>query len=152
MSSMEWDDIARRFSAARNWWVGTSSDRGPHSVPVWGVVVGGELMFYGEPGALRSRTLAADPRLVVHLENGDAVLILHGTAQPGVRGVDDQEVIAAYAAKYTAALDLEYLPGTSHTTATVLYVVTPIRVMAWELAASTDWENRYWSADSLAKD
>ena len=74
-SALTWDEIARRFDAARNWWVATTGPGGPHSVPVWGVVVDGTLLFYGEEVAVRSRNLAADPRMVAHLEDGDAPLI-----------------------------------------------------------------------------
>ena len=71
MPELTWDEIAGRFSAARNWWVSTSGPGGPHAVPVWGVVVDDLLFFYGEESAVRTRNLGADPRLVVHLEDGD---------------------------------------------------------------------------------
>jgi hypothetical protein len=68
VSSLSWEEITRRFTEAHNWWVSTSGDSGPHAVPVWGVVVREALHCSGDPGAVRSRNLAADPRLVVHLE------------------------------------------------------------------------------------
>ena len=83
---------------------------GPHAVPVWGVVVAGELSFYGEDGAVRSRNLALDPRLVLHLEDGDAPLIVHGRATSAAPP-QHAGAVAAYAAKYTGDTDLQYLPG-----------------------------------------
>ena len=66
--------------------------------------------FYGAPDSVRSRNLAADPRLVVHLESASDVLILHGTAAMAGPAGADLAVNAAYAAKYTDPTDLEYLP------------------------------------------
>jgi len=37
---------------------------------VWGVVIEDTLYLYGERRTVKARNLAADPRLVVHLESG----------------------------------------------------------------------------------
>ena len=119
---------------------------GPHAVPVWGVVVHEALHFYGDPGAVRSRNLAADPRLVVHLESGSDVLLLQGTALSVSLAGADSEVNASYAAKYTDPSDLPYLPDATLNSASRLYVVTPARAIAWTLGGPDEWDNRRWSS------
>ncbi len=146
MPSLAWGEIAGRFAEAQNWWVSTSGGSGPHAVPVWGVVVHEALHFYGDPGAVRSRNLAADPRLVVHLESGSDVLLLHGTALSVSLAGADSEVNASYAAKYTDPSDLPYLPDATLNSASRLYVVTPARAIAWTLGGPDEWDNRRWSS------
>ncbi len=147
MSEMSWDEIAGRFSEAQNWWAATTGPAGPHSVPVWGVVVEGALHFYGDPSAVRSRNLAGDPRLVLHLESASDVLLLHGTAVAAGPASGVPAVNAAYAAKYTDPSDLEYLPDAKLNQASTLYVVTPTRAIAWRLGGSQEWDNRRWKAE-----
>ena len=146
MAALTWDEVVARFSAAPCWWVATSGADGPHAVPVWGVAVAGVLHFYGEAGTVRSRNLLADPRLVLHLESGSSVLIVHGTAAPGRPAGEDPDVVAAYAAKYSDPTDLEYLPDAPGMGAALLWTVDPVRAVAWELGTSQDWENRRWRA------
>lgn len=101
MTSLQWDEVVARFGAARNWWVSTTGRHGPHAVSVWGVAVEGVLSFYGAPTLVRSRNLAADPRLVVHLEDGEDPLILHGRAVARGLASASPDLVAAYQAKYT---------------------------------------------------
>ncbi len=146
MATLEWVEVVERFDAAQNWWVATSGGGGPHSVPVWGVVVDGALHFYGEPGAVRSRNLAADPRVVVHLESGSSVLVVRGTVVIGPPAGEDAAVSAAYAAKYTDPTDLDYLPDAAGMAAALLFTVTPTRAIAWELGDADGMAPRRWSA------
>jgi len=145
MAMLEWDEVAARFGAAQNWWVATSGPAGPHSVPVWGVVVGGVLHFYGEAGAVRSRNLAADPRLVLHLESGSSVLIVHGSVEMRGTAGEDAAVSAAYAVKYTDPTDLDYLPDAAGMEAALLFTVTPTRAIAWTLGEADGMVPRRWS-------
>ena len=63
-----------------NYWVETVGEDGqPHAVPVWGVWFERALYFGGGPRT--SRNLQANPKVVVHLESGDDVVILEGTAK-----------------------------------------------------------------------
>ncbi len=146
MGELAWDEVVERFGAAQNWWVATSGPAGPHAVPVWGVVVEDRLAFYGERSTVRSRNLAADPRLVLHLESGSAVLIVHGTARATGAAGDDPAVASAYAAKYDDPSDLEYLPDAPAMAGALLYVVSPARAISWTLGSSAEWDNRRWGA------
>jgi hypothetical protein len=146
MTPLSWDEVAERFGDAQNWWVATAGPGGPHSVPVWGVVVAGALHFYGEPTTVRSRNLAVDPRLVLHLESGSSVLVVHGSVTVGRFAGEDAAVSAAYAAKYTDPTDLEFLPDAPGMAGALLFTVSPTRAIAWTLGDSSGMENRRWSA------
>jgi hypothetical protein len=144
--AMDWDEIATRFHSARNWWVSTSGEAGPHAVPVWGVVVDGVLTFYSQASSVRGRNLAADPRLVLHLEDGESPLIVYGTA--AVTGVveDRPDLAALYRAKYDWPDDVEYLPDADGMTGTQVYEVAPTKAMAWTVTAPDAWTTRRWPA------
>jgi hypothetical protein len=149
-SALTWAEVAERFGRAQNWWVATSGEGGPHAVPVWGVVVDAALRFYGEPSAVRSRNLAGDSRLVVHLESGSSVLVLHGTASADGPAAGAPGVVAAYATKYTDPSDLPYLPDAPGMEDVLLFTVTAHRALAWDLDGTTDLEPRRWRAAESA--
>ncbi len=146
MDELNWDEIAERFSAARNWWVSTTGTGGPHAVPVWGVLANSQLVFYGATSSKRSRNLALDSRVSVHLESGDSPLIIRGTATPAGLAAQRPELISAYQAKYTEPWDAEYLPDTPYGATVVSYNINPISAMAWSFAPSTEFTIRRWSA------
>jgi Pyridoxamine 5'-phosphate oxidase len=71
---------AARLAPARNYWLCTTTPSGaPHAAPVWGVT-GGTRYLYNERHTIKARNLATDPRDVVHLESGEDVVIVRGTA------------------------------------------------------------------------
>jgi len=144
MTELAWAEIASRFSDARNWWIATSGAAGPHSVPVWGVVIDDALHFYGQPTAVRSKNLAADPRVVAHLESGDSVLILHGEAHVSEVPLESAAIVAAYASKYVKPDDVEYLPGQPSMAGTALYEIRPAKAISWEVVSPDNWVNRHW--------
>lgn len=147
MAELGWDELAQRYGAAQNWWVATSGASGPHAVPVWGVVVDGALHFYGDPTSVRSRNLAADPRVVLHLESGSDVLIVHGSAPAGAPAHEHAGVVAAYAAKYTHPTDLPYLPDADGMADVLLHTVVPSRAVAWRFDGSGEGgDPRRWRA------
>jgi PPOX class probable F420-dependent enzyme len=101
-----WSDAEAKLERARNYWVGTTRpDGSPHAMPVWGLWLEGALFFSSGSTSRKSRNLAVDPRIVVHLESGDDVVVIEGFAQ---RVTDDDElrrVAALYSAKYDFAFD-----------------------------------------------
>jgi pyridoxamine 5'-phosphate oxidase-like protein len=77
-----WDHVETRLTAALNYWLGTANLAAvPHATPVWGVWLDGALYFDGHPQTRWARDLAANPRLTVHLESGDDVVIIEGLAE-----------------------------------------------------------------------
>ena len=69
------------------------------------------LYLYTERRTVKARNLAADPRLVVHLESAQDVLIVRGTAEDLGTPAQVPEVVAALSAKYPSEEDRQYLPA-----------------------------------------
>lgn len=77
---LSWEEVSNRIAQARNYWIGTTgADGQPHTVPLWGIWIDDTLYFDGAPHTRWGRNLAANPKVVVHLESGDEVVILEGT-------------------------------------------------------------------------
>jgi nitroimidazol reductase NimA-like FMN-containing flavoprotein (pyridoxamine 5'-phosphate oxidase superfamily) len=144
---MSWAEVAERLAAARNYWLGSTTASGaPHAAPVWGAVTGGTLYVYSERSTVKARNLAIDPRVVIHLESGEDVLIVRGVAEELGAPADVPAVVAALAAKYTRPEDRQYLPD-ADPAFDVVYALRPRSALAWRLddyAAS----QRRWSLGS----
>jgi hypothetical protein len=143
--SMTWAEVAGRLAAARSYWVGSTTGSGaPHAAPVWGAVADEVLYLYTERSTVKARNLAADPRVVIHLESAEDVLIVRGVVEDLGPPAAVPSVVAALAAKYTSAQDQQYLPD-HDPDFDVVYAVRPRSAMAWRLddyAAS----QRRWTA------
>ena len=143
--SLSFPEVAACLAAARNYWLCTTMPSGaPHAAPVWGVVAGGTLYLYSERRTVKARNLAADPRVVVHLESGDNVVIVRGTVEDLGPPAQRPEVVAALAAKYTGDGDQQYLPN-ADPDFDVLYALRPQSAMMWRLA-DYDSSQRRWTS------
>ena len=143
--TVSWPEIATCLAAARSYWLCTTTPSGaPHAAPVWGVVSGGTLYLYSERRTVKARNLAADPRLVLHLESAEDVVIVRGTAQDMGTPAQVPEVVTALSAKYASDADRPYLPD-ADPSFDVVYAVRPQSAMTWRLA---DYEGsqRRWTA------
>lgn len=146
---LSWPEVAARLMEARNYWLSTTMPSGaPHAVPVWGVVTGGILYLYSERRTVKARNLAAEPRVVVHLESGENVVIVRGTAEDMGSPAQVPEVIAALAAKYTGEDDQRYLPD-ADPDFDVVYAIRPQSVMMWRLAGYEGSQRRWTSGRSV---
>ena len=143
--TVSWPEIATRLAAARSYWLCTTMPSGaPHAAPVWGVVIRGTLYLYSERRTVKARNLAADPRLVLHLESAEDVVIVRGTAHDVGAPAQVPEVVTALSAKYASDADRQYLPD-ADPSFDVVYAVRPQSAMTWRLA---DYEGsqRRWTA------
>jgi PPOX class probable F420-dependent enzyme len=141
---MTWAEVAGRLSKARTYWLGTTTPSGaPHAAPVWGAVTGQTLYLYSERSTVKARNLAIDPRVVIHLESGENVLIVHGAAEDLGPPAEVPSVVAALAAKYTRPEDRQYLPD-ADPAFDVVYAVRPRSAIAWRLDDYADSQRR-WS-------
>jgi hypothetical protein len=96
---LPWSWAEEQLANARNYWVCTTrADGSPHAVPVWGVWLDGAIWFGTNPESAKGRNIARDPRVVVHLESGDDVVILEGGVEPPA--AVPQQVAEAYEEKY----------------------------------------------------
>lgn len=88
-------------------WLTTVTDSGaPAPNPVWFIPDGDDLLVFAQPGSVKSRNIAARPRVTLHFETrdpaGSDVVVLHGSAtlSHGVKG----SAQAGYLAKYEALM------------------------------------------------
>ncbi len=142
---MTWADVADRLAGARSYWLGTTNPSGaPHAAPGWGAMVAGTLHFYSERGTVKARNMAAEPRVVVHLEDAEDVLIIRGVAEDLGTPRENPQVVSALAAKYASARDRRYLPD-ADPSFDVVWAIRPRSAAAWRL---DDYESsqRRWSA------
>jgi hypothetical protein len=95
---LPWSWATERLLAGRNFWVATTRPDGrPHAMPVWGVWLDGAAYFGASPESRKARNLARDPRVIVHLESGDEVVVLEGEAE---RVELDERIAEAFQQKY----------------------------------------------------
>src|SRR5689334_13188037 len=133
MAELTWTDVAARLASSRSYWLVTVSSSGaPHAAPVWGVVVDDALFVYSERSTVKARNVAADARVVVHLEDAEDVMIVHGELEDVGHPAATVGVIEALAAKYADPEDAQYLPS-EDPDFDVLYRLQPHRAMTWRL-------------------
>ena len=88
-----------RLRAATSYWVATTRPDGrPHSMPVWGVLVGDEVWF--GTGGQKVHNLRHQPYAVVHHESAEDVAIVEGVVERHAFADAPDAVVAAFAAKY----------------------------------------------------
>jgi nitroimidazol reductase NimA-like FMN-containing flavoprotein (pyridoxamine 5'-phosphate oxidase superfamily) len=128
---LEWGHVRERMEEARNFWVGTvDADGRPHATPVWGVWLDGALYFDGSPETRRGRNIAANPAVVVHLENGEDVVIIEGEAHEA--SPPERALAVRISAGYRAKYDSDgYKPESDQWDAGGLYRMQPHVVFAW---------------------
>ena len=121
---LPWSRVSERMAGARNYWIGTTRPDGrPHAAPVWGVWLDETFYVGTERLSRKARNLAADPRLVVHLESGDDVVILAGVAE----AVTDAAPLTRYADAYDAKYQFRPDPSDGGPT----YALRPRVAYAW---------------------
>jgi hypothetical protein len=106
-------------------------------------VVDDQFYIYSERHTAKARHLAKDPRVVVHLESAEQVVIVHGRMIDMGRPLDVPEVVIALGVKYNAPDDEPYLPSNDDAF-DVLYLLQPERALLWKLS-DYDASQRRWS-------
>jgi hypothetical protein len=120
---LPWSWADERLAAGRSYWIVTTrADGRPHAMPVWGVWVDGAVHWSSSPSSVKARNLARDPRVVVHLDSGDEVVILEGEVE--TFALDDR-VADAYAAKY------QWRPEPSESDGGGWFRLSPSVAFAW---------------------
>lgn len=94
---LPWSWAEERLAASRNYWVSTTSrDGAPHAMPVWGIWLDGAVVFSTSAESRKGRNLAHDPRVAVHLESGDELVVAEGEVE---EIAIDERLADAYEAK-----------------------------------------------------
>jgi general stress protein 26 len=122
---LEWEWAESRLRESRNYWIVTASPDGqPGAAPVWGIWMNGALLLGVGKVSRKARHLATNPRVIVHLESGDDVVIVEGWAEMETDAARLAPFIAAYTAKYAFTPDVADPKS--------LYLrITPSVVLAW---------------------
>jgi nitroimidazol reductase NimA-like FMN-containing flavoprotein (pyridoxamine 5'-phosphate oxidase superfamily) len=102
-----WSKVTKRLQGARNYWVATSGlDGRVHATPVWGLWYEDAFYFSTEPKSRKGKNLSYNPSIVVHLESGDDVVIIEGSAERiKLKGGSLEEFAKLYANKYDIKVD-----------------------------------------------
>ena len=142
-AGLEWQEIAKRLADVRTLWLATvTPDGAPHSAPVWSAIHADALHIFTSRRSAKARNIAHDPRGLLHLENGEDVLIVHGRFSDSGSPDALPEITRAFASKYTQPGDSEYLPGVDPSV-DVIYTLEPTAALAWDLA-TFDTSQRRW--------
>ncbi len=143
---LTWAEVAERLAPSRTYWLATTNrDGSPQVAPVWAVVVDDTVHVYSERSTAKARNVARDPRVALHLGDGEDVLIVHGRLEDLGLPPGQPAVMAAYRAKYTQPGDLAYLPD-ADPAFDVLWALRPTSARTWTLESFED-SRRRWRAD-----
>jgi hypothetical protein len=116
---LPWSWADEQLGAARNYWIVTAgADGEPSAAPVWGVWADDAVRFSTHPHSRKGLNLARDPRVVIHLDSGDDVVILHGEVEP-------YELESSIADAYEAKYDYRPEPGEGW------FTLRPRRALVW---------------------
>jgi len=134
-----------RLTRSRNYWICTTRPDGrPHSIPVWGFWMDGAVYFGTARSSRKARNLAHNAAVSIHLDSGDDVVIVEGTAVEAdlTDRATFKKLDAASRTKYK--MPLTTIPGES-----VVYCVRPRVVLAW---TETDFPNNAtrWKFDAVS--
>ncbi len=126
---LAWSHVTERMASAQNYWIGTVSPDGhPHATPVWGLWLDDKLYFGGGVTTKRSRNLAENSAVCVHLESGSDVVILQGEALP--LASPDKELTTRLAD--LSAEKYGYRPKPENYEAPGTFVFSPVVVLSWK--------------------
>jgi PPOX class probable F420-dependent enzyme len=135
-----WESVDLRLQAARSIWLATTRPDGrPHAVPVWFLWDGKVIHFIADPGSQKGLNLTSQSWTVLHLGDGDDVIITEGRCHV----VDDQDARRLVETRYRA----KYVEPVKGVGAPVpigwaVYQVDVERIIAWSygnVTSRTDW-------------
>jgi nitroimidazol reductase NimA-like FMN-containing flavoprotein (pyridoxamine 5'-phosphate oxidase superfamily) len=125
---LSWEWVEQQMTSHYNYWVSSVRPDGtPHSVPVSGIWMDGVLYFGGDRLTRRSRNLAANPHVSVHLESADEVVIIEGLATEVV----DPDELKVVARALTVKFNDEIMTTLTLDPGNITYKITPQVVLAW---------------------
>jgi nitroimidazol reductase NimA-like FMN-containing flavoprotein (pyridoxamine 5'-phosphate oxidase superfamily) len=129
---LPWSHAEERLARARNYWICTSRPDGrAHSIPVWGMWVEDAFYFGTARSSRKARNLVHNPAISVHLESGDDVVIIEGSAEEARGIIEKKERDQDLFAKLDAASRNKYKMPLMVVPDSVIYRVQPRIVLAW---------------------
>ncbi len=129
---IEWSWVVEQLETAKNYWLMSQYPDGrPHCVPSWGAWVDNGLYFSGGDMTRHAKNLASNPNMIAHLESGDQVVIVYGTAEKATDVSKDilSRIEADYTRKYGAGEGANYKLVPHKIIAWTAYPTTPTRFL-----------------------
>ncbi len=118
------DRTVRKLETAQNIWIGTVRPDGrPHLVPVWFVWSLGNIYVCIDANSVKAHNLAANPQVVMALEDGSNPVICEGRAEQ-LQPPFPADVILEFKKKY----DWDILTDSQYQ---MLVQVTPEKWLTW---------------------
>lgn len=133
---LRWDEAEQRLEEARFYWLATTNADGtPRVRPVWGVWIDRCFYFDGHPHSGWARNLVRDPRVSVHLESAEHVVIVEGVGEDVERTDDElgRRIAERWEDKYGRLVPDAAARG--------IFRITPKRARGWSenLTDGTVW-------------
>jgi PPOX class probable F420-dependent enzyme len=125
---LPWEEVVSRLERAQTYWVITiAADGWPQVTPVWGTWLDGRAYFSCGDETHKARNLGRDPRVTIHLDSEQGVVVVSGIA----RRVEDPGLERPITAAMRAKFGESEIPNTAAELHGSYYEVRPIRVLAW---------------------
>lgn len=125
---LAWGDVRARLEEAKAYWLATTrADGAPHVVPVDGLWVDDVWYYGGAPDAVHRRTVAQNPRAVMHLPDPLQAVIVEGV----VRGEQPSPELAQRLADASNTKYAEYGYRNDASAYADVLALIPTRVLAW---------------------
>jgi hypothetical protein len=131
VSYVDWNWVTAQLTESINYWLcSTRPDGRPHVIPRWAVYLDEKIYYDGSPETRHAQNIGSNPNISVHLESGDQVIILEGTAIPaGKPSAElDSKLVTAYRKKYAP---VGYSPEPHQWDRGGLYAFTPRQCITW---------------------
>ena len=132
--TVAWERVERALVEAIHYWVATVRPDGrPHLVPRWGVWTHDSFWYDGSPETVHAGNLRHNSAMTLHLESGEHVVVLEGTASPSapLTGEIASMISDRFKVKYA---DRGYAPerdSWSGADAGGMVVFRPRKALAW---------------------
>jgi pyridoxine/pyridoxamine 5'-phosphate oxidase len=120
---LPWSWAVERLTGSRNYWIVTAdADGRPRSMPVWGIWLDDSVVFGTNAGSRKGKNLARDPRVVIHPDSGDEVVILEGSVEEITL---DAQIAGAFQEKY------DWRPDPAESEGSAWLRLRPSTAFAW---------------------
>jgi hypothetical protein len=124
--TLPWAGVRARLEGALRYWLATVRPDGrPHAVPIDGLWVEDDFYFGGSPATVKHRNLLGNPRVSMHLEDGERAVIVEGECEVIVPAEELAHRLADLSkAKYGYGVSADvYMTG--------VWRLRPARVLSW---------------------
>lgn len=120
---VSWEEVNQWMEDSKNYWISTTKSNGnPHARPIWGIWHENIFYFGGGQKTQNVKNLLKHPKIIVHTESGENVVIIEGEAQK----FEDDNLHNILGQKYEKRYNLFHPPP--------FWRVIPKIVFAWSMS------------------